>query len=300
MSGGLTGPAAVAALNYVTGRSLDMGTAPQSVQLALLTAPPPSDPGVGDLSEVSAAGYVRQNIAWSTAVTPSPGLPSTISNSANVLYGPFTAVGGLGFPVTHCALLGTTVAASTANLLSANQSDIETDASAWTGLVNAVLAQSATHFKTGSKSLSVTSNPSSGDTQVTTVAKIPVSPYTTYLTSAWAYSAVSGSTASVELAFYDSSNVLIQRSGGSGVSIPTGAWTQYTYSVMAPSNAVSAAPILHGSPTTSGTVTWWDNMSLSAVTTQKVLMTWQLDTPGTAAQNESLQVSAAALDMTLG
>lgn len=299
MSGGLTGVAEVAALNYLTGRSLDLGTATQTMQLALLTAPPPNDPAVGDLSEVSTPGYARQNIGWSPASTPSPGQPSSILNSANVFYGPFTAVGGLGFPATHCALLGNAVAASTANLMSTNQSSIETDATGWSSLLNATVSQSATQFKSGAKSLAVTST-ASGDTQVTTPAKFSAAPYTVYAASGWAFSTVSGSTASVELAFYDASNTLIQRSGAAGVTLPVNTWTQYSYSVIAPANTVTAAPILHSNPTASGSVTFWDVMSFAATIAQKVFMTWQFDTPGTAAQNESLQVSAAALDMTLG
>lgn len=108
MSGGLTGVAEIAALNYLTGRSLDLGTAVQTMQLALLTAPPPANPAVSDLTEVSSPGYARQNVTWGAAADPTPGQPSSISNSANILYGPFTAVGGLNFPATHCALLGHT------------------------------------------------------------------------------------------------------------------------------------------------------------------------------------------------
>lgn len=299
MSGGLTGPAAVAALNYLTGRSLDLGIAPQTMQLLLLTAPPVADPGPDNISEVSATGYARQNVTWSAATTPTPGQPSSIVNSSSVLFGPFTAVGGLGFPATHCALLGTVVAANTANLLTANQSSIETDATGWTGLVNATVAQSSAHAKTGAQALAVTSTPAAGDTQVTLTTKVGVTPYTTYTASGWAFATATGSTAAVEIAFYDSSNTLIQRTAATSASLPANTWTQYSYSALAPANAVTAAPILHSSPTASGTQTWWDVMSFSAATVQKILMTWAFDTPGTAAQNESLQVSASALDMTL-
>lgn len=123
MSGGLTGIGAMAALNYLTGRALDLGTAPQTMQLALLTAPPPVNPAVSALSEVAATGYARQNVAWSSAADPVPEQPSVISNSANILYGPFTAVGGLGFPATHCALLGTDSALGSVQVLMTWQFD---------------------------------------------------------------------------------------------------------------------------------------------------------------------------------
>lgn len=299
MSGGLTGPAAAAALNYLTGRSLDMGTVTQTMQLALLTAPPAPDPGVGDLTEVMATGYARQDIGWSAAATPTPGQPSSIVNSANLLYGPFTAVGGLGFPATHCALLGRVIAPNTSNLMTANQADIETDATAWSPLLNASVASSTAHFNTGAHSLAVTST-AAGSTQVTTAAKFTVSPYTTYSSSGWAYCASSGTQCKVELAFYDSANTLIQRTGGSNSTIPASAFTQLSFSAMAPANAVTAAPIMNSSPTAGGTVTYWDTMSFAAAMQQKVLMVWQFDTAGTAAQNESLQISAGSLDMTLG
>lgn len=106
MSGVITSTAARAALDYMTGKQLDLGTAPQTMQLALLTAAPPNDPTVAQLNEVSSTGYARQNVSWSAASTATPGLPSSISNSANLLYGPFTDVSGLGYPATHCALIG--------------------------------------------------------------------------------------------------------------------------------------------------------------------------------------------------
>jgi hypothetical protein len=299
MSGGLTGVAAVAALNYLTGRSLDMGTTIQTMQLALLTAPPPSDPGVSDLSEVAATGYARQDIGWSAATTPTSGQPSNIANSANLLYGPFTAVGGLGFPATHCALLGRVVAPDTSNLMTPNQAEIETDATAWSPLLNASVAPSTAHFHSGAQALAVTST-AAGSTQVKTAVGLAVSPFTTYTASGWAFTTATGNQCKVELAFYDSSNTLIQRTGGSNSTLTANTWTQLSFSAMAPANAVTAAPIMNSSPTASATVTYWDTLSFAAAMQQKVLMTWQFDTAGSAAQNESLQVSAGALDMALG
>lgn len=300
MSGGLTGAGEIAALNYLTGRSLDLGVSPQTMQLALLTAPPPANPAVSDLTEVVATGYARQNVSWSAAVNATPGQPSVISNSANILYGPFTAVGGLNFPATHCALIGNVVAGSTANLLTANQSEIETDASAWTSLLNASLVQSTAQAHSGTHSLAVTSTPAAGDTQVTTAAKVAAVPYRVYTASGWVYTVASGSQAKTEIAFYDSSNALIQRITGSFVSLPASTWTQFSFSAMAPANTANAAPILHSNPTASGAVTYWDSMSVAATVDVTVLMTWNFDVAGTAAQNESLQISAGALAMDLG
>jgi hypothetical protein len=59
-------------------------------------------------------------------------------------------------------------------------------------------------------------------------------------------------------------------------------------------------PVLRGQATAAGQVFYYDSMSLAAVSTQDVLMTWAFDTPGQASQNESLQISAGALTMSLG
>lgn len=106
MAGNLTGVAAMAALDYLTGKSLDLGTAVQTMQLALLTAAPPNNPAMSDLNEVASTGYARQNVTWGLATDPTPGQPAQITTTANILYGPFTDVSGLAFPATHCALIG--------------------------------------------------------------------------------------------------------------------------------------------------------------------------------------------------
>lgn len=83
-------------LDIVTGRSAGPGA--RTTYLVLLSAAPSDTTTLATMSELSAAGYARQSVAW-TAPT---GDPSSTENSATITFGPFTAD-----PVnaTHCALV---------------------------------------------------------------------------------------------------------------------------------------------------------------------------------------------------
>lgn len=119
MSGTFTDTADRAALSWLAGEPLPSGwTAPTDTYLALLTADPrilpippggdspefTNDPSIDDFSEVSATGYARQLVAWSAAQTSSNN-PSSISNSAQITFGPFTGSSGMGAATTHGALV---------------------------------------------------------------------------------------------------------------------------------------------------------------------------------------------------
>jgi hypothetical protein len=300
MAGGITGFASKAALNYMTGKSLNVGTAPQTMQLALLTAAPPANPTIQQLNEVASTGYVRQNVTWSPAtLNATPGQPSQIANSGNVLYGPFTDVNGLAYPVTHCALIGNVVPDSVANLFDVNTSGIETDASAWTSFLNGTIARSTAQKQAGAASLAVTI-PAIGDSQVGNAAYFTVSPYTTYTAAAWVFSTVAGVQAKVDIPYYDGSNVQVAYNSTALTTLAANTWTQVTISGMAPATAVTAKTILRTTATAAGQVVYWDAMSLAPSLRQEIIMTWQFDAIGQAAQNESLQVSAGALTMSLG
>lgn len=299
MSGGLTSRATRAALDYITGKRLDLGTATQTMQLALLTAAPPADPSVGQLNEVAATGYARQNVAWGLATNTVAGQPSQIANSANVLYGPFVDVNGLTYPATHCALIGVGVPDNTATLLSANVSDIETDASGWTSWANTTVARSTAQARTGTASLSSTVT-AAGDSQIATAAFLTPAAFTTYTASAWVFSAVAGVQAKVDLTFWDANDTLLLWSSAGLTTLAANTWTQISRTALAPANSAKMRPVLRGQTTANGQVLYYDSMSLAAVSTQDVVMTWAFDTAGQAAQNESLQVSAGALTMSLG
>jgi hypothetical protein len=110
MSGSFTDTTDRALLNYVTNTSLGGWTPPTTTYLMLLTADPsltaaiPSDPTLAELPELSAAGYNRQTVTWSSAATPTNGL-SQIANSNLVTFGPFTAPAGSGSATTFGALV---------------------------------------------------------------------------------------------------------------------------------------------------------------------------------------------------
>lgn len=299
MAGGITGKASSIALNYLTGRSAGLSPVPQTMLLALLTAAPPANPMVSQLGEAESTGYFRQSLSFAAAKNDVPGQPSSIESSGNVLFGPFTDASGLGFPVTHCAVIGQTVPESVANLLSANASSVETDVSAWQSLLNAELSSSTAQFRSGVRSMSV-AIAAAGDSQVGLVTGVSVTPLTTYKASAWVFSPTAGVQARVDLPIYDGEGGQIIYNTVSYVTLAANTWTEVSIQRTAPPNAATAKPVLRTTATAGGQTVFWDVMSLVPVADTAVLMTWQFDTPGTAAQNESLQISAGDLRMSLG
>jgi len=126
MSGTFTDTTDRAVLSWLAGETLPGGwTAPTDTYLVLLTADPrvlppapggdqpgfTNDPEISDFTEVSATGYSRQLVSWGTAQT-NVGNPSSISNSVQITFGPFTDGSGMGAATTHGALV--TVASGTA------------------------------------------------------------------------------------------------------------------------------------------------------------------------------------------
>lgn len=119
MSGTFTDTADRAVLSWLAGEPLPGGwTVPTDTYLALLTADPrilpippggdspefTNDPSIDDFSEVSATGYARQLVVWAAAQTSSNN-PSSISNNAQITFGPFTGSSGMGAATTHGALV---------------------------------------------------------------------------------------------------------------------------------------------------------------------------------------------------
>lgn len=109
MSGSFTDTTDRALLNYMTGTSLGGWTPPTTTYIMLLTADPsltatiPNDPTLAELPELSAAGYNRQIVTWSSATTAN-GI-SQIKNNNLVTFGPFTAPSGSGTATTFGALV---------------------------------------------------------------------------------------------------------------------------------------------------------------------------------------------------
>ncbi|OKI19308.1 hypothetical protein [Streptomyces sp. CB03911] len=103
------------------------------------------------------------------------------------------------------------------NLLSANVSDIEADASGWTAGTSTTLAQSTTKAYTGTKSLAMTRTTSAGAASATTTARVAVTAGTVY--TAYAYLALvvaaAGRTATVRIDWWAAST------GGTAISSST-------------------------------------------------------------------------------
>lgn len=111
MSGNFTDTTDRALLNYVTGTSLGGWTPPTTTYIMLLTGNPaltaalPNDPTLAELPELSATGYARKAVTWSSATSPSPGGLSQIKNSNLITFGPFTGGSGSGTATTYGALV---------------------------------------------------------------------------------------------------------------------------------------------------------------------------------------------------
>lgn len=299
MSGVITGRAARVALDYITGKSLDLGAAPQAMTLALLTQAPPTNPWTQQLNEVSSTGYARQSVTWSPAVTPS-GQPSQIANSGNVLFGPFTGVNGLSFPATHCALIGTGLPSFVGNLLTANEVSVETDISAWNAVSNCTIARSTAQAKDGIASIAATIA-AAGDATILLNNSKPVGIDTVYRASAWMYSPVAGLKAAMDYLWYDASGNQFTSSLGTKITLVANTWTEVFRLVTIRQVLIAAGrPQMRIEGTAPGQIVYVDNMAFNAQTTEDILMTWAFDQPGQAAQSESLQISAGNLTMSLG
>lgn len=111
MSGNFTDTTDRAILNWITGTSLGGWTPPTTTYVALLTANPaltaaiPTDPHLTDFTELSATGYSRQAVTWSSSTSPGSGGNSQIQNSNLVTFGPFTGPSGSGTATTFGALV---------------------------------------------------------------------------------------------------------------------------------------------------------------------------------------------------
>lgn len=124
------------------------------------------------------------------------------------------------------------------NMLTANEADIETDATGWAALANCTVTQSATFADNGTKSLRLSST-AGGNMSAILVREVPVIPGETYTAIARERGA-SVRTCSVNIRWIDASHVFISDATGVGAVDATGAFTSYTAFGIAPSNAAYA------------------------------------------------------------
>lgn len=95
MPGELSQVGANIALDAASGRATQTS---RTTYLALLSSAPSDTTTLGTMAEISTAGYARQAVTW----TAPSGDPSSTENSAEIVFGPFTADPP---NITHCALV---------------------------------------------------------------------------------------------------------------------------------------------------------------------------------------------------
>jgi hypothetical protein len=142
MPGQINDVGAKAALDYLCGISLDLGsTATRTTYLALLTVAPTDSTTMATMTEVAATGYARQPVSWTAAALTGGTLPAVVSNSAQIVFGPFTASGGIGTPATYGALV-TTATGTTGQIITTWQFDAPGNAAQNASLIVAPAALS--------------------------------------------------------------------------------------------------------------------------------------------------------------
>lgn len=139
------------------------------------------------------------------------------------------------FDPTNLAKTGTKLPTSTIqppgspNMLSPNQASMETDASGYVASVNCTIAQDATQFLDGTKSLSLTSV-AAGDMVATTpsataATRFPVVPGKAYTVAGSARAATVSRDCRVQCWFYDAAGVALTFPGTGAINDVTTGWT---------------------------------------------------------------------------
>lgn len=130
------------------------------------------------------------------------------------------------------------------NLMSADGSSFETATGGWTTEANNTIAQSATQFLDGTKSLAITRTTSTGTAvskSAATTGGVPVIVGQTYTASAYFRANTTSRTIRVDLEFIDASNAVISTvTGLADKSDNNTSWTRQHVSGVAPANAVRA------------------------------------------------------------
>ncbi|MFB7114045.1 hypothetical protein [Streptomyces sp. NPDC056291] len=176
----------------------------------------------------------------------------------------------------------------TGNLLSANAESIETDASAWSGLVNASGLTRGAGGTLGSYSLQWTAT-ASGDSQVGLVSRVSVTPNTEHWACASIFPPVAGAQARLEIRWYTSGGTLISTVQGPLTSASPAAWFQVAAVGTSPSSAATALVVLRVTATAANQTWYADRVFLGLPTPYTGnLLPWnaeqiEVDTSGWAA-----------------
>ncbi|MER7922176.1 hypothetical protein ABTY96_03395 [Streptomyces sp. NPDC096057] len=190
--------------------------------------------------------------------------------------------------------------AITGNLLSANAESIETDASAWSALVNAGTLAQASGGTLGAKSLSFKAT-AAGDAQIGLAARVAVTANTEYWSCASIFPPASGAQAFLEVRWYTSGGTLISTTAGPTISAPSATWFQIAAVGTAPATAATALVVLRVTATAAAQTWYTDRIFLGATTRSTGnLLSWntetiEIDRSGWSADtNAALSISAAS------
>lgn len=154
------------------------------------------------------------------------------------------------------------------NLLNANQSGIETDATGWAA-VNQLptLARSTAQFLDGIASLSITATSAAGSLSARTAptTAIPVTVGVSYISTLWVRGTGSAAQAQAAIYWYTSGGAFISASTSAASVAPSGTWTLYTVTGVAPATAAYGTSVFQTSGTipTIGDVWFVDRISFT-------------------------------------
>ncbi len=138
------------------------------------------------------------------------------------------------------------MAALIANLLTYNQSTIETDTSGWSANANCTITRVTTVFEQGAAALSLSST-ASGDMSATTStggSGAPVTAGQMYTATASLRAAASPRSCRMDIRWYDGAGALLSTSTGSAVADTATGFTRITVSAAAPGSATYAAVLV--------------------------------------------------------
>lgn len=129
------------------------------------------------------------------------------------------------------------------NLLSKNQSDLETDTAGWTAGANTAIARSVAQAQQGAASLELTAA-GAGDISANTTpgaGGIPVTPGKSYAAASYLRPGSTARDVRCDILFYDAAEVLLATEQGAIVAEAAGAWTRASVVATTPAGAAAMA-----------------------------------------------------------
>lgn len=185
---------------------------------------------------------------------------------------------------------------SSDNLLSYNQSTIETDLTGLKANYNALLVRTTEQALDGDYSLGVTRGGFVDDMVATTTdgkEGTPVTVGTSYTAVASYWAKTTARSVKMGIAWFDSTGAALSTDYGTIVSDSTTAWTQATVTATAPANSVTAAVRFHIIAPGASEVHYVDEAMLRVTTALGHNTTWQ---PGYTSRNNLLSFNQAGFE----